>query len=58
MKNEQESQRLQGLKHTDVQLWRQVKAAAVMEGKTMTQWVEEVLRKHLAATEKSNKRGK
>ncbi len=34
----------QQLVHTDEELWKQVKVAAIMSGKTMTQWVEEVIR--------------
>ena len=48
----------QQLKHPNVLLWRQVKAAAIMEGKTMTEYVEEILREHLAKTKKSDKEKK
>ena len=47
------TQKTQQLRYPNEQLWRQVKAAAVLEGKAMTEWVEEALRKHLAATNKS-----
>ena len=45
--------RLQQLKHADAQLWRQVKAQAVLEGKTITEWVEGVLGQHLNRKKKS-----
>ena len=45
----------QQLRNPDDLLWRQIRASAVMEGKTMTQWVEEACRKQLALTEKSKK---
>jgi len=48
----------QQLKHPNALLWRQVKAAAIMEGKTITEYVEEILREHLAKTEKSGKEKK
>jgi hypothetical protein len=45
----------QQLRNPDEKLWRQVRAAAIMEGKTMTRWVEEACRKQLALTKKSKK---
>ena len=47
----------QQLVHPDDELWRQVKVAAIMEGKTMTEWVEETLRERLARTKKSDTKG-
>jgi len=47
------SKTTQQLRNPDEKLWREVRAAAVMEGITMTQWVEEVCRKQLAKTNKS-----
>jgi hypothetical protein len=47
----------QQLKHPDEKLWREIKAAAVMAGKTMTQWVEEACRKQLAPISKPKKAG-
>ncbi|MBI4302722.1 MAG: hypothetical protein HY665_00070 [Chloroflexi bacterium] len=44
--------RSQQLMNHDVQLWRQAKAAAVLKGQTITEWVEDVIRKELAATKK------
>lgn len=43
----------QQLRNPDDKLWREVKAAAVMEEKTMTQWVEEACKKQLALTKRS-----
>lgn len=57
MNTEKKAPKTQQLKHPDEELWREVKAAAVMAGKTMTEWVEEVLRKELAATKKAEKKG-
>jgi len=57
MKEKQKAPKTQQLKHPDEQLWRQVKAAAAMAGKTMTEWVEEALKKQLAATKKSDWKG-
>ncbi len=48
----QEKDRTQQLRNSDEQLWRQVKAAAVMEGTSMTDWVEEAIRMRLAETKK------
>lgn len=48
----------QQLRNPDVLLWREVKATAAMEGKTMTQWVEEACRTQLALTKKSKKEAK
>ena len=45
----------QQLRNPDELLWRKVKAAAIMEGKTTTQWVEEACKKQLALTENSKK---
>jgi len=45
----------QQLRNPDELLWRKVKAAAIMEGKATTQWVEEACRKQLALTKKSKK---
>ena len=45
-KTEKET-RTQQLKKSDVELWRQVKAAAALEGCTMTEWVEKVLSEKL-----------
>ncbi len=47
----------QQLVHGDPDLWRQVKVAAIMDGKTMTQWVEEALRERLNQTKKVKKGG-
>ena len=47
------SRTMQNLRNPDEKLWREVKAAAAMDGKTMTQWVEEACRKQLAMTKKS-----
>jgi len=49
------SKATQQLRNPDDLLWRQIRASAVMEGKTMTQWVEEACRKQLALTKKSKK---
>lgn len=48
-------QRTVQLKHADDELWRQVKAAAVLVGQTMTEWTEPVIRKQLALTQKAEK---
>jgi len=53
MNTKKEVPKTQQLKHPDEQLWREVKAAAALTGKTITKWVEAVLRKELAATWKS-----
>jgi len=55
MNNIEKTDKTQQLRHPDPELWRQVKVAAIMAGKTMTDWVEEVLREQLAATNKSDK---
>jgi len=36
------------LRNQDETLWRQVKAQAALDGVTLTQWVEEAIRIHLA----------
>jgi hypothetical protein len=41
------SGRTQQLKNSDEALWRQVKAAAALEGTTLTKWVEKVAREKL-----------
>ena len=48
----------QQLRNPNEKLWREVKAAAVMEGKNMTQWVEEACRKQLALIKHSRKEAK
>ena len=58
MNTKQKGPKTQQLKHPDEQLWREVKATAAMEGKTMTQWVEEACRTQLALTGKSKKEAK
>ena len=45
--------RVQQLKHPDAALWRQVKAAAILSQKTMTEWVEEAIRNQLAENKKA-----
>jgi len=37
----------QQLRNADEALWRQVKAAAALEGNTLTKWVEKVVREKL-----------
>ena len=56
MDKTEKTEKTQQLRHPDKQLWRQVKAAAVMAGKTMTEWVEEAIRKQLAATKNSDRK--
>jgi len=55
MSNKKPIGKAQQLRHHDELLWRKVKAAAVMEGKTMTEWVEEAIRMRFTAAEKSGK---
>ncbi len=42
-----ENSKTQQLKNADKALWRQVKAAAALEGTTLTKWVEKVAREKL-----------
>lgn len=42
-----ENTRTQQLKGADIPLWRQIKAAAAIDGLTLTQWVEKVAREKL-----------
>jgi len=42
-----ENTKTQQLKNSDEALWRQVKAAAALEGITLTKWVEKVVRNKL-----------
>jgi len=37
----------QQLRNADETLWRQIKAAAALDGKTLTEWVEQVAREKL-----------
>lgn len=37
----------QQLRNADEALWRQIKAAAALEGNTLTEWVEKVAREKL-----------
>ena len=43
----------QQLKHPDPALWRQVKASAILDQKTMTEWVEDAIRNQLARNKKA-----
>ncbi len=52
MEKKNDTERKQQLAHADEQLWRQVKVAAIMSGKSMTEWVEEALRARLEAESK------
>ena len=45
--NTAEKGKTQQLKNSDEALWRQVKAAAALEGITLTKWVEKVAREKL-----------
>ncbi len=46
------------LRSADDPLWRRVKAAAALEGLSMTEWTENVIRKHLdGGKEESPKKG-
>ena len=56
--NSEKAKLPQQLRNPDVLLWRQVKAAAATEGKTITLWVEEACRKQLALTKESEKEAK
>ncbi len=47
------SDKVQQLKHPDAALWRQVKAAAILSQKTMTEWVEDAIRNQLAGNQKA-----
>jgi hypothetical protein len=47
----------QQLKHPNVQLWRQIKAAAALTGQSMTEWVEETSAKRLAEEAQSKEKG-
>lgn len=47
MMNTNNTKWVQQLKNADPQLWRQVKAQAALDGKSMTQWVEEVVKGEL-----------
>ena len=47
MTTEKAKEKVQLLRHSDGALWRQVKAAAVLEGCTMTEWVEKLLKDKL-----------
>ncbi|MBA7563450.1 hypothetical protein ES708_05108 [subsurface metagenome] len=42
-----ENSKTQQLKNSDEALWRQIKAAAALEGCTLTKWVEKVAREKL-----------
>ncbi len=50
------------LRNINEQLWREIKAQAALEGKSMKDWVEEViakkLRKEYLLTEKKDRRRK
>lgn len=37
----------QQLRNADEELWRQIKAAAALEGETLTEWVEKLARENL-----------
>jgi len=47
----------QQLKRPNVQLWRQIKAAAALTGQSMTEWVEETCAKRLAEEAQSKEKG-
>ncbi len=53
MTNTKNDKRVQQLKHPDAALWRQVKAAAILSQKTMTEWVEDAIRNQLAENKKA-----
>ncbi len=42
-----ENSKTQQLKNSDEALWRQIKAAAALEGITLTKWVEKVAKEKL-----------
>jgi len=42
-----ENSKTQQLKNVDGALWRRIKAAAALDGKTLTKWVEQVAREKL-----------
>lgn len=42
-----ENAKTQQLRNADEALWRQIKAAAALDGETLTEWVEKVVREKL-----------
>ena len=47
-----QNSRTQQLKNSDEALWRQIKAAAALEGTTLTKWVEKVAQEKLNSNPK------
>lgn len=55
---EKQKRQSQQLVNHDPGLWKLVKIAALMAEKTMTEYVEDVLRKHMAKDQQPEKKGK
>jgi len=56
-KEPQKTGKTQQLRSSDEELWKQVKIAALTADKSMTEWVEDIIREHLATLQKSKKGG-
>ncbi len=48
-----ENTKVQQLKNVDAELWRRVKAQAALDDKTITQWVEDLVKRKLNSTKKN-----
>ncbi len=54
--NHKANSKVQHLRNPDDELWKEVKVAAIRSGKTITEWVEDALRKQLPETDKPKRK--